>query len=130
MGAAAIIALCLAAPSYDAAYAEAIRTGRPLVVFVGCPALTIEGAVTFATPRVSWHTGSAVIVSMPRQGASGPWLEWVETLPAMAPASQIKEAIARHARRLAPPPPTIYLHPFAQPGFGPPMRFGGAGRSC
>lgn len=112
------------AVSYDAAYAQAISEGRPLVCFIGSPPLEIPGAVVFAAPSVPWHKGPAIIVSMPR----GSWIEWCETLSPMAPASQVREAIAKHSRPAA-AAPRVYVHPFTAPDFSP-LRFSGRGRSC
>lgn len=122
----AILTMCLAVPmSYDAAYSEALHQGKPLVVFIGCPPLKVDGAITYAASKVEWYKGTGIVVSLPRPAASGPWLEWCETLPAMATLSQVQAAIAKHKGLNQ--APTIYLHPFIDPR---PSFFRGGGRSC
>lgn len=129
---AALVALTLAAsPAYDAAYAKACSDIRPLIVFVGVPALEVKGAIVVSVSRVDWHKGAGVIVSVPRYDARGKvWLEWTHTLDAMATTGAFVETILQREidRIKATPDVAPPLHPFAQPSFR--MFRGGGGRSC
>lgn len=103
-------------PSYSDSYAQAVREGRPLVVFVGVPAMPGPW-ISQECRSFPGLTGKGVVLSRPRQD----FLEWVDTLDWWTDASGIE----RRIQAMPPlPRPIQYAPPMT---FAPRMSFGGGG---
>ncbi len=109
-------------PTYGDARAEAILTGKPLVVWLGYPpsADAPKDMIHWHTAETDWHgySGPGVIVSIPSEGR----LLWVATLPASdCGASSIRAALGRSR--------VLYRSgPVAQPRMMMAPMMGGGGR--
>lgn len=82
-------------PSYADCYSQAVREDRPLVVFVGVPAMPGPW-LSHECDSFEGVPGKGVILSRPRDG----YLEWVETLPWWTDAGVIE----RRVREIRTPP--------------------------
>jgi hypothetical protein len=120
--------------TYADARAEAIRTGKPLVVYVGRepPLFTPEEWLYWHTSRLVWegYTGPAVVVSYP----GGDRLFWAATLPGWASEGQIRAALTGSQRGYAtvPGPGAVRWHaaPAAPVYYPAPASRGGRASSC
>ena len=101
--------------TYGDAYATALRDQKPLVVFVGVPALPVEGAVACSQAKLPWHTSPGVLVARPR----GDYFEWLATLPPTASAADVQRELDKTK-----PMPLPAYRPVFRPVIGPPS-FGG-----
>jgi len=79
--------------TYSTGAAQAIRDGRPLVTFLGCPDRAVDGAVVARSETLPGYEGPAVIVAVP----GSDWLTHRATLPANASVAQIAAAIRGQA---------------------------------
>ena len=114
---ATLLAAVLASPpTYADSYAQAVREARPLVVFVGVPAMPGPW-ISQECRSFPGLTGKGVVLSRPR----GTYLEWVETLDWWTDASGIE----RRIREMPPLPRLIHVAPPMT--FAPRMSFGGGG---
>lgn len=78
--------------TYPEAYSEALRTGKRLAVFVGCPARDIEGVVTVSVPweGVFKQFGrGTVVISMKTERFPG-YLTYLEEVNAGASDARIQ----------------------------------------
>jgi hypothetical protein len=75
--------------TYVTGAAQAVRDGRPLVTFVGCPERVVDGAVVARAETLTGYDGPAVVVAVP----GGDWLNHRATLPANASDAQIAAAV-------------------------------------
>lgn len=119
----AIIAACLGSPpSYEDCYANAIRDGRPFVVFVGVPSMPGPW-IAHECASFPGVPGKGVILSRPQGG----YLEWVDTLDWWTDAGVIE----RRLREVALPPRK--WNPYQQRSLVAPPRpasFSAGGVSC
>jgi hypothetical protein len=75
--------------TYITGAAQAVRDGKPLVTFLGCPDRVVAGAVVVRADRLTGYDAPAVVVALP----GGDWLNHRATLPADATDAQIAAAI-------------------------------------
>jgi hypothetical protein len=76
---------------YDKAYAESLRTRKPLVVWVGQRPRSYGGTVACYQPTFSDYPAKCVVVSKPGDGT----IYWVATLDGAPMAAQIDDALKR-----------------------------------
>lgn len=87
-------------PSYADSYAQAVREARPLVVFVGIPAMPGPW-LSQEVKSLPGLEGKGVVLSRPH----GSYLEWIETLDWWTDADGIERRI-----REMPPLPRLIHH--------------------
>lgn len=107
---------------YERAWAEAVASNKPLVAFVGVPAVQGVG-VSVEMPYAFFvgYPNKCVIVGRPSDGT----IHWVKTLSSAASVEDIRESLV----------PALPVQSFAPPPlqFAPPMQmqsFRGGGGSC
>lgn len=89
-------------PTYSDSYAQAVREARPLVVFVGIPAMPGPW-ISQEVKSLPGLEGKGVVLSRPR----GTYLEWVETLDWWTDA----DGIERRIQAMPPLPRLIHVTP-------------------
>ena len=121
-----LLAAVLASPpaTYEGLYARALAERRPLVVFVGVPAMPYGEWISYQCPTFPGVPGKGVILSLPRDG----YLEWVDTLDWWLDADTIWRRITetRTPPRKWNPYQSFVAPPRAAPVMSPRM----AGASC
>ena len=83
--------------TYSEGVAEFKKTGKPLVVFVGCAARPIQGAISVRTETMQGYPARCIVASVPDGNG---WLQWRETLMVGASDSEIRQAIGLEVRRV------------------------------
>jgi len=82
-------------PRYDRAHAEALKSGKPMVVGVGCAAPAGKWVTTYAK-GLDGYAAPCVVLGVP----DGDSLTWVRTFPATARQADIDLALTVHRSRL------------------------------
>ncbi len=116
---------------YSELQAEAIASGKPLVVWLGYPPVSPSPEyLHWHTSETEWHgySGPAVIVSVP----DGNRLLWVATIPAGECGPQAIRAAVIGARRVAVAIPQVIMRPMMAPMrmMAAPMGRGRSGGGC
>lgn len=96
----------LSLASYEDAYRESIRLGKPLVVGVGCAPHGSYGEwVPCLVSRLEGYKAPCIVVSVPK----GDTLYWHATLPAAASFEDIRRSLAPPAKKYDPYQPRSSL---------------------
>lgn len=104
---------------YNSAYAQAVKTGKPLLVWVGdarCDRCTKATMAEFVHHRASSFYGSTqprVVVSLPKNGELiwiGDVTNWITGDPVFGHIPSTKRLIERHKN----PPPPVFVQPQMQ----------------
>jgi hypothetical protein len=88
-----------AAKCYQTGYDCALEKGQPLVVFVGCAASDVEGAVVARADTLTGVDGPAVVVAVPQGGR----LLQDAVLPCPTPKGDLERAVKAAARKVDSP---------------------------
>lgn len=113
------MALIATTPTYEEAYNQALREGRPFVVFVGVPPMPGPW-LSHHCHRFDGVPGRGVILSISR----GSYMEWVDTMDWWS----TEEDIQRRIRAIPPAPPVVRPSAPVYPAYRPSAMFSGG--SC
>src|SRR5260370_29776966 len=79
--------------SYTDAHAESLRTGKPLIVWVGRPNRDVAGYICCSVASLDGYKPPCCVVSVPVEGV----IFWRATLPAIPTDEEIHDVIRKQA---------------------------------